>query len=1018
MIIFDQDLAWSLDWSSGWQKLRGAIALAILFGSSASFNQLLQKSNQISELDFLTQCEQSNQLSANTNHTIQVLLAVADTEDCQVAYEDLSQRTRLNLSDRQLVDLSPLSTFTQLESLRLGQNQISDLQPLATLTQLQELYLLDNQITHLTPISSLQNLQTLYLDDNQIESLNPIASLESLTILYANSNQIRSLKPLENLDQLEQIYVANNRISSVERLRSLTQLTHLDLGNNRLEKIEPLSTLTDLVELDLSRNQVTSIDDLSSLESLVTFNLQDNPLEQKICPIVPATVCLFSDAAAELYQLGNRQLEQGKFIAALATFQDTLQVYEANGDRLRQSDALDRIGNAYDALGQYANAFDRYQQSAAIRQAVGDRQGESETLTNLGITHIRIGQFESAITHLEQAWALYQSLEQGDRSWLRPEPRAGIILSHLALAYSKVGDHVKSLEFAKQSLAQYRRGQDRQGEAIALNRVGQAYLELGNLEKARVYLEKAQTLTEAEADRPGFAQSLQNLGNLAAQSGETAIALQRYQQAQALWRDLDQPAEEGNSLNAIGKLLLETQQLEEAIAALSSVVTLWESLRPGLTDQDKISITDIQAETYRLLQKAMVAADKPETALEISERGRGRAFAELLAHRLSLRGRSLTPESSFHHLTTPPTVAQIRHLAQTQDATLVEYSLVGDAVYSWVVQPTGAIHFHAEPLNNQDLGAQIAANRMALGVPGRGIALEATGNLPPQPKPLHDLYQLLVEPIAPLLPPNSDSPVIIIPQGELFLVPFAALPETDSSHSLELIDHHALLFAPAISLLSNRNDTTNYLSSLEDASALIVGNPTMPMDPATGTVLSPLPGAEREALAIASTLSTPSLIGDRATKAAVLAELETVAIAHFATHGLLDDFGTDIPGALALTPTPADDGFLTAADIAALPLSAQLVVLSACDTGLGNITGDGVVGLSRSFLTAGVNHVVVSLWAVDDDSTAALMTEFYQQLQQGKTVAIALRNAMIATRHQHSHPSKWAAFTLFSQTIP
>ncbi|MEB3229688.1 MAG: CHAT domain-containing protein, partial [Leptolyngbyaceae bacterium] len=745
------------------------------------------------------------------------------------------------------------------------------------------------------------------------------------------------------------------------------------------------------------------------------------------------TVCLFSDDAADLYQLGTEQLEQGKFAEALATFQAALQVYQTNGDRLRQSDTLDRIGNGYDALGQYANAFTVYQQSAAIRQAVGDRQGESETLTNLGITNIRIGQFNPAITHLEQAWTLYQSLGQGERSWLRPEPRAGLILSNLALAYDKVENYPQSLQFAKQGLAQYRRGRDRQGEAIALNRVGQAYLKLGNLAKAQLYLEKAKTLTEQEANPPGLAQSLQSLGDLAAQKGQTAIALQRYQQAQALWQQLRQPAEEGSSFNAIGKLWLDTAQPEKAIAALESGVALWESLRPGLTDQDKISITNIQAHTYNLLQKALVATEQPEAALAISERGRARAFAELLVHRLSLRGQQPHPpngsswplgETVLTPLAAPLTVDQIRTLAQTQAVTLVEYSLVGDALYIWVIQPTGMIHFRQQPLNDKGLGEQVQAHRTALGIPGRGIAFEAIAS-PPQSQqhPLHDLYQLLIEPIAPLLPSSPDRPVIIIPHRELFLVPFAALPDTSLPDSKMLIDHHALLFAPAISVISNPNDPAPNspspdafpLTSTEHPSALVVGNPAMPIDPTTGVRLNSLAGAEREALAIAPLLSTTSLIGTDATKTVVLKSLPDVAIAHFATHGLLDDFGTDIPGALALAPTEEDQGFQTAAEIADVPLKAQLVVLSACDTGRGRITGDGVVGLSRAFLTAGVDQVIVSLWSVDDDSTAALMTEFYRQLQTGEEVAIALRHAMLATRHQYPRPSDWAAFSLFSR---
>ena len=89
-----------------------------------------------------------------------------------------------------------------------------------------------------------------------------------------------------------------------------------------------------------------------------------------------------------------------------------------------------------------------------------------------------------------------------------------------------------------------------------------------------------------------------------------------------------------------------------------------------------------------------------------------------------------------------------------------------------------------------------------------------------------------------------------------------------------------------------------------------------------------------------------------------------------------------------------------------------MAILSACDTGRGRITGDGVIGLSRALITAGVPSVIVSLWAVPDAPTAALMAEFYHQLQQGQPKAQALRQAMLATMATHPDPRDWAAFTL------
>jgi CHAT domain-containing protein len=139
-------------------------------------------------------------------------------------------------------------------------------------------------------------------------------------------------------------------------------------------------------------------------------------------------------------------------------------------------------------------------------------------------------------------------------------------------------------------------------------------------------------------------------------------------------------------------------------------------------------------------------------------------------------------------------------------------------------------------------------------------------------------------------------------------------------------------------------------------------------------------------------------------------------VVHLATHGLLDDIKElGVPGAIALAPSENDDGFLTAGEILNLKLNAELVVLSGCHTGQGKITGDGVLGLSRSLITSGVSSAIVSLWAVPDAPTALLMTEFYRHLALNPDKAQALRSAMLTTMKQYPQPINWAAFTLIGE---
>lgn len=200
--------------------------------------------------------------------------------------------------------------------------------------------------------------------------------------------------------------------------------------------------------------------------------------------------------------------------------------------------------------------------------------------------------------------------------------------------------------------------------------------------------------------------------------------------------------------------------------------------------------------------------------------------------------------------------------------------------------------------------------------------------------------------------------------------------------------------------------------------AIVVGNPIMPSVPSapgeTPQQLPSLPGAEKEAEAIALLLHTKPLIGQDAAKTAMEQLMPNARIIHLATHGLLDD-ERGIESAIALAPFGKDDGLLTASQILNLKLNAELVVLSACNTGRGRITGDGVIGLSRSLITAGTSSVMVSLWSVPDAPTAFLMTEFYKNLQQNPDKAQALRQAMLTTMKQNPNPKDWAAFTLIGE---
>jgi CHAT domain-containing protein len=280
---------------------------------------------------------------------------------------------------------------------------------------------------------------------------------------------------------------------------------------------------------------------------------------------------------------------------------------------------------------------------------------------------------------------------------------------------------------------------------------------------------------------------------------------------------------------------------------------------------------------------------------------------------------------------------------------------------------------------------------------------------------------LAIAPIADVLPTDPNARVIFIPQESLFVLPFPALRDTAGQY---LIEKHTILTAPAIEVLTlthrqRQQLAAKYPEPPQGKEVLVVGNPTMPTLKKSGEKayrLAPLPFSEKEAKEIAKLLNTQAIVGDRATKVNILQQLPKTRLMHLATHGLLDDIRElGVPGAIALAPSGNDDGFLTTGEILKLKLNAELVVLSACDTGQGKVTGDGVIGLSRSLIVAGVPSTIVSLWAVPDVASSQLMTEFYRHLSSNPDKAQALRQAMLTTMKQYPQPYNWAAFTLIGE---
>jgi CHAT domain-containing protein len=709
------------------------------------------------------------------------------------------------------------------------------------------------------------------------------------------------------------------------------------------------------------------------------------------------------DKSGEATSLNNLAIvvgQAGDYDQAIKLHEQSLAILDQSGDREKAATVLGNLGRAYVDLAQYAKGIDYYNKSLAMHESIGTASGTLSTQGNLAGIYRTLGQYDKSL-------ALYDSVAKRSAA-IGENTTMGIALAGTANILLERGDLAAANTAIQQALTAHRASGAKRAEIYALRILGKLQGAQGQPDQALATLQQGLNLTQ---DVGPLEESLlaQDLAQLQFDRQQYAEAQTYANRAIGIAKKAKYQDIVGESLTILGRAKLASNQAGAAIAPLEEAVSVWEKLRPGLKDSDQVSLFDTQAKTYKSWQQALVAQGQSGKALEVAERGRARAFVELFATKTGQNPATLTA----------PTLAQMQTLAQQQKATLVEYSQVDDrTLYIWVVKPTGEVTFHtsALPPNYLSFAAMVQESRSLIGVRGRPsikkASLDHTAPLAnvPQAADFKQLHQVLIAPIAQDLPSDPNQTVIFMPQGALFYVPFAALEDAQGKL---LLEQHTLAIAPSIQSL----ELTSQLKSRTGPAAsgnLIVGNPSI----LPSLALPALPGAEAEAKAVSSLLQTTPLLGDRATKSVVLNQMAQARIIHLATHGLLDTYRGDVPGAVVLAAGKSEvDSLLTSSEIADLKLKADLVVLSACSTGKGDITGDGVIGLSRSLFLAGVPSVMVSLWDVDDAATAQLMTAFYRHWQGGqRNKAQALRQAMLETRQDHPEPSLWAAFNLVGET--
>jgi CHAT domain-containing protein/Flp pilus assembly protein TadD len=734
-------------------------------------------------------------------------------------------------------------------------------------------------------------------------------------------------------------------------------------------------------------------------------------------------------------QQGIQQYGEGKLETAFQSWQKADSLYQEIQDvwgktvvvnylQLLSKECVEQASQQFYQENKYESALNSWQLCLKIARTLQSPYAEITIINEIGFAYLLFGNAEKGIEYLEQGLPLAKKLE--DRSF------EGRILGDLSTAYLGQENYKKAIDYAQQSLLIAQHFKDNQGEWLSLNKLGLIYFLLADNVKAIDYFEQSLLVAQKTQDLYGIASALEGLREVYSEINNYEKAREYGQQTLQVARQIKESVALSFATGGLGVVLFKSGNPSEAEKLLYEAINISELRRKGFSsDAYKVSFFDTQISLfYEFLQEVLIAQNKTDAALEVAERGRSRAFVELLAARISSHA-----NKQYSILT--PEIQEIREIAKRQNATLVEYSIIhGDKIknqenkkeselFIWVVKPTGEIEFRRVDLKpilwqqNISLEQLLTSSRASFGVRERGSSLEVVPlNSSEAENQLKQLHKILIAPIADLLPSDPNAHVIFMPQGELFLVPFPALQDANGKY---LIEKHTILTAPAIQVLDLTQKQRVKVQQANPKGLVVVGNPTMPKvtikigEPPEQ--LNPLPAAENEAITIAKLLNTKALTGNQATKKAILSQLPQARIIHLATHGLLDDFkGLGVPGAIALAPSGNDNGLLTADEILNLKLNAELVVLSACDTGRGRITGDGVIGLSRSLITAGVPSIIVSLWSVPDAPTASLMTEFYRNWQEKKLdKAQALRQAMLTTMKNHPNPKDWAAFTLIGE---
>jgi len=480
-----------------------------------------------------------------------------------------------------------------------------------------------------------------------------------------------------------------------------------------------------------------------------------------------------------------------------------------------------------------------------------------------------------------------------------------------------------------------------------------------------------------------------------------------------------------------GRIAESEGDLTEAIDFCKKAIEIIESQRSTInTEANKIGFVGDKQKVYHHIISALFADSQYAAAFDYAERAKSRALVDLLAENRKLvpknsqinsmlteldrldmgtkvqgsgastedinqrnersieikeKVSAVAPELYSLVSVSVPSPSEIQSLV-APDETIIEYYYFGEDLYVFIITDNG---IKAQRLGGTNLVGEVEDLRKALETPDSRSYSELSGKL----------YDRLIRPIEHIVHTKN---LVIVPHGILHYLPFSALYNGKEY----LIDRYCVSYLPSSSVMKFLKERKIHGGE----QMLVFGNPDLG-DPRYDLIY-----AEKEALTISKIFPKSKVfLKSEATETAFKNVGGGFSYIHFACHGMFDA-GSPLNSGIYLGKDSENDGHLTVGELYSTRLDAELVTLSACETGMGTIKqGDDVVGLTRGFLYAGSNSIVASLWKVDDLATSKLMAEFYSRLgRTGKSEA--LREAQLTVKAQYRHPYYWAAFQITGKT--